>query len=300
MIWESKVYNSRNCSLPFSLAKGCAWHYPHVCSCCNLNTSGSNLTHGRKGPVLGLSFIPVQRWPGNQSTWFGIWPRAGSIWPHYLSSAESWPNSGSLFTPPELSMILMDPFPGHADPGVFEMLSYIESTVPTTIILLKEISLALWTVGLSLICIHLLGFLNSEAKLIAGPGRQHPRKNQGVHTPWNSCWTQKKAWNIWRKGSNLDLSPVQLPLFFFLSFNHRGIGHWGLRYTSTPWSKILSPNICYARINVSEFPPPPPPPPPLSVFFRAGASFYTKHPQPSVKKSFPGPWLIVTGNERSE
>ena len=37
-----------------------------------------------KGP-LGPNSIPAQRWPGNQSTWCEIWPRAGSIWPHYLS-----------------------------------------------------------------------------------------------------------------------------------------------------------------------------------------------------------------------
>ena len=38
-----------------------------------------------KGP-LGPNSIPGQRWPGNQSTWRGIWPRAGPFWPHYMSS----------------------------------------------------------------------------------------------------------------------------------------------------------------------------------------------------------------------
>ena len=53
-----------------------------------------------KGP-LGSNSTPGQRWPGNQSTWRGMWPKAGSIWPHYLSSLQK-----------------ADQFPGHLWPGM--------------------------------------------------------------------------------------------------------------------------------------------------------------------------------------
>ena len=45
-----------------------------------LKTPGTNVT--RQGSIWG------QWWPRNRSTCLGIWPRAGSIWPHYLSSLQ--------------------------------------------------------------------------------------------------------------------------------------------------------------------------------------------------------------------
>ena len=63
---------------------------------------------------LGPNSIPGQRWPGNQSNWRGMWPRAGSIWPHYLSSLQK-----------------ADQFPGHLwpgiDPGVFRVWAKCEN-----------------------------------------------------------------------------------------------------------------------------------------------------------------------------
>ena len=74
-----------------SLARARLWQSGHSKNTWVRNWPG-------KGPLRPNS-IPGQRWPGNQSTWHGMWPRAGSIWPHYLSkSAESWPISGSSLT----------------------------------------------------------------------------------------------------------------------------------------------------------------------------------------------------------
>ena len=77
------------------------------CTCINfffITTMHSKNTRVRnwpgKGP-LGPNSIPSQWWPGNQSTWHGMWPRAGSIWPHYLSSLQK-----------------ADQFPGHRWPGM--------------------------------------------------------------------------------------------------------------------------------------------------------------------------------------
>ena len=55
----------------------------------------SKNTVTRKRVHWGPYSIPDQRWPRNQSTWREIWPRAGSVWPHYLSI---WLISGSSLT----------------------------------------------------------------------------------------------------------------------------------------------------------------------------------------------------------
>ena len=68
------------------------------------------------GP-LGPNSIPGQRWPGKYSTWREIWPRSGSIWPHYLSL---WLISGSSLTRngvwPQRTLFRVT-----ADPGVFRV-----------------------------------------------------------------------------------------------------------------------------------------------------------------------------------
>ena len=69
-----------------------------------------------KGP-LGPNSIPGERWLGNQSTWREIWPRAESIWPHYLSI---YLISGSSLTLngvwPQWTLFRVT-----ADPGVFRV-----------------------------------------------------------------------------------------------------------------------------------------------------------------------------------
>ena len=77
----------------------------------------SRVSMTRKGNHLGPNSIPRQRWPGNQSTWCKIWPRAGSIWPHYLSV---WLNSESSLTRngvwPQWTLFRVT-----ANPGVFRV-----------------------------------------------------------------------------------------------------------------------------------------------------------------------------------
>ena len=64
-----------------------------------LKTPGSEIDPERVH--WGPNSIPGQRWPGNQSTWRGMWPRAGSIWLHCLSNLQK-----------------ADQFPGHLWPGM--------------------------------------------------------------------------------------------------------------------------------------------------------------------------------------
>ena len=77
-------------------------------------------TWPRKTPFRSDS-IPGQRWPRNRSTCRGIWSRAGTSWPHYLSSLQKadhilghfWPVSGS---DPDGLFYLSSLY---VDPGVF-------------------------------------------------------------------------------------------------------------------------------------------------------------------------------------
>ena len=78
---------------------------------------------GKKAP-LGPYSVPSQLRPWNWLTSRGIWPRAGSIWPHYSSSDSSLQRADETlghFWPGILSSLWpqIDPFPGHVDPGVF-------------------------------------------------------------------------------------------------------------------------------------------------------------------------------------
>ena len=98
---------------------------------CSTNATFTLLKHPgqrdpEKGP-LGPNSIPGQRWPGNQSTWREIWPRAGSTWPHYLSF---WLISGSSLTRngvwPQWTLFRVT-----ADPGVFRVHTLSLEKVPT-------------------------------------------------------------------------------------------------------------------------------------------------------------------------
>ena len=53
-----------------------------------------------KGPTpLGPNSNLGQRWPGNRSTWREIWPWAGPIWPHYMSSLQKADQIPGYFWP---------------------------------------------------------------------------------------------------------------------------------------------------------------------------------------------------------
>ena len=80
-----------------------------------LKTPGSAVTP-EKGP-LGPNSIPGQRWPGNQSNWLIMgsdWPSSGSYFASSWLISESSLTRNGVWTP-------MDPFQGHADPGVFRV-----------------------------------------------------------------------------------------------------------------------------------------------------------------------------------
>ena len=64
---------------------------------------------------LGPNSIPGQPWPGNQSTWHGMWPRAGSIWLMWITdvSYRGEKNKNKLS-----SLQKADQFPGHIWPGM--------------------------------------------------------------------------------------------------------------------------------------------------------------------------------------
>ena len=86
---------------------------------CMIHSKNTRVSVTRKRVHWGPNSIPGQRWPGYQSTWREIWPRAGSIWPHYLSI---WLISGSSLTRngvwPQWTLFRVT-----ADPGVFRVYS---------------------------------------------------------------------------------------------------------------------------------------------------------------------------------
>ena len=71
-----------------------------------------------KGP-LGSYSIPGQPWPGDWSTCLGIWPRAGPIRPHYLSSLQKADHILGHFWP-RIEYDPNGPFSGSLSPGCFE------------------------------------------------------------------------------------------------------------------------------------------------------------------------------------
>ena len=101
------IYSGPHCplrQLEGSPSASCVWSYNVTFHATAIAVHSKN-TRVRnwpgKGP-LGPNSIPGQRWPGNQSTWRGMWPRAGSVWPHYYLS----------------SLQKADQFPGHLWPGI--------------------------------------------------------------------------------------------------------------------------------------------------------------------------------------
>ena len=84
-----------------------------------LKALSSNLTRmTRKGPI-GVKLHSGSTMTQKKKKWRG----AGSIWPHhFVKSAESWKNSGSLLTRnlPQWTL-----FPRHVDPGVLRVYSMI-------------------------------------------------------------------------------------------------------------------------------------------------------------------------------
>ena len=69
-----------------------------------------------KGP-LGPNSIPGQRWPGNQSNRLNNGVRLTQFWVIFRVKLTDF----RVIVDPEWSLAPMDPFPGHADPGVFRV-----------------------------------------------------------------------------------------------------------------------------------------------------------------------------------
>ena len=85
-----------------------------VVSTVNMGAVDSKNTLVQRDPEKGS-----KNWPGNQSTWRGLWPRAGSIWPHYLSSPQKSDQIPGPFVP-ERSMSPNGPISGSHWPVCFQ------------------------------------------------------------------------------------------------------------------------------------------------------------------------------------
>ena len=96
-------------------------HTTGLCgSLCTLKTPGSAvMTRERVHHVhWGQTLFPDQRWPGNQSSWQMNGVRLPDPAPGYNCVKLT---DFRVIVDPEWSLAPMDPFPGHADPGVFRV-----------------------------------------------------------------------------------------------------------------------------------------------------------------------------------